>query len=266
MMVSQALRYFGNATLCTLADTGGLWRLGLRSADRLLLGPFRREPIRIRPVVQQMVRAGYSSLPLVALVSVLMGMIMALQSAYQLRKLGGLSLLAGLVSVAIVRELAPLMTAIIVAGRFGSSISAELGTMKVSQEIDALIVMGIDPTSYLVVPRLAALMLSLPCLVVFGDLVGVLGGMGVSVLGLGLSTTAYLMDSLDALQIEDISTGLVKAAAFAAVMGLIGCHQGLKTRGGAEGVGRATTASVVRSLVLIIGADLFVTAYFYVRN
>jgi phospholipid/cholesterol/gamma-HCH transport system permease protein len=193
-------------------------------------------------------------------------MIMALQSAYQLRAYGALDLVSSLVAVSISRELAPLLAAIIVAGRFGSSIAAELGTMRVSNEIDALEVMGIDPTSFLVVPRLVALLLTLPCLTIFADLIGILGGMfvGVGVLDLGLG--AYLEDTVDSLVLQDIYTGLVKSVAFAAIIGLVGCHQGLATRGGAEQVGRATTSAVVRSIVLVIFADLFVTAWFFVRG
>jgi phospholipid/cholesterol/gamma-HCH transport system permease protein len=265
-MRGAAFRFIGGATLNLLADSGAIWRLGLAAGDRFLLGPLRGERPRLKATVVQTVRAGYSSLPLVALISFLMGMIMALQSAYQLYKLGALGLVADLVAIAVTRELAPLLAAVIVAGRYGSSIAAELGTMRVSQEIDALTVMGIDPTAYLVVPRLVALTISLPCLVVFADLIGILGGllMGVTTLGMGLGT--YVADTLDALQLQDIFTGLVKALAFASIIGLIGCHQGLQVRGGAEEVGRATTASVVRSIVLIVGADLFVTALFYIRG
>ena len=193
-------------------------------------------------------------------------MIVALQSAYQLQRMGAVNLVANLVAVIVTRELAPLLTAIVVAGRFGSAIAAELATMKVSQEIDALTVMGIDPVSFLVVPRVLALLISLPCLTVFADLVGILGGLVVAVGSLGLGMSAYVTDSVDALRLEDIVTGLVKAVSFAGIIGLVGCHQGLGTRGGAEEVGRATTASVVRSIVLIIAADLFVTALFYLKR
>ncbi len=249
-----------------MAETGSIWRLGTTAVGRYLAAPMRGQPLRVRAAIQQTVRAGYSSLPLVALISFLVGMIMALQSAYQLRKLGGMSLVAALVAISITRELAPLLTAIIVAGRFGSSIAAELGTMKVSQEVDALKVMGIDPLSYLVTPRLLALMISLPCLTIFGSAIGILGGLVVGVWGLGIGIGTYFLDSLDALKMQDLVTSLVKAAVFAGIIGLVGCHQGLKVQGGAEEVGKATTASVVHSIVLMILADLFVTAIFYLRG
>ena len=260
------LRYVGHSTLSLLADTGSIWRLVVAASSRFALGLPGRERTRFRATILQMVRAGYSSLPLVTLICFLVGMIMALQSAYQLRQLGAMYLVPSLVAISITRELAPLLTAIVVAGRFGSAIAAELGTMKVSQEIDALTVMGIDPVSFLVVPRLTALILTLPCLVVFADVVGILGGLTVGTGVLGIGAGRYVSLTFDALVLQDVITGLVKAVAFAGIIGLIGCHQGLQTRGGAEEVGRATTTSVVRSIVLIIGADLFVTALFFVRG
>jgi phospholipid/cholesterol/gamma-HCH transport system permease protein len=162
--------------------------------------------------------------------------------------------------------MAPLLTAIVVTGRFGSAIAAEIGTMKVTQEIDALVVMGLHPVSFLVLPRLLGLLVTMPCLTVFADLVGIAGGQAVAVSVLGIGARRYTSLTLDALVLEDIFTGLVKAAAFAAIIGLVGCHEGLKTKGGAEEVGRSTTTAVVRSIVLIIAADLFVTALFYVSG
>jgi phospholipid/cholesterol/gamma-HCH transport system permease protein len=222
--------------------------------------------MRLETVVAQASRAGHGSLPLVALICFLVGMIMALQSAYQLERLGGVEFVADLVALAMTRELAPLLAAIIVAGRIGSAIAAELGTMRVSQEVDALEVMGIDPVSFLVVPRLVALTLTLPCLTIFADLLGILGGLVVGVSILGLGATGYMARTVDALLLEDILTGLIKSLVFAGIVGFVGCFQGLRTRGGAEAVGHSTTAAVVRSIVLIVGADLFVTAMFYLRG
>ncbi len=260
------LRAVGRTAQHLLADTGQIWRLAVGAFDRFLIGPFRGEKFRYRAIVQQAVRAGNRSLPLVGLITFLVGMIIALQSAYQLQELGAMNLLGGLVGLAVTRELAPLLTAIIVAGRFGSAIAAELGTMKVSQEIDALTVMGLDPVGYLVVPRLVALLIALPCLTVFADVLGILGGLSVATGLLQMNGSSYLADTVDALVLEDILTGLVKAVAFALIIGLIGCHQGLRVEGGAEQVGQATTTSVVRSIVLVIAADLFVTAIFFLRG
>jgi phospholipid/cholesterol/gamma-HCH transport system permease protein len=260
------LRAVGGAAQHLLSDTGQIWRLAVGAFDRFLIGPFRGETIRYRAIVQQTVRAGNRSLPLVGLITFLVGMIIALQSAYQLRELGAMNLLGGLVGLAVTRELAPLLTAIIVAGRFGSAIAAELGTMKVSQEIDALTVMGLDPVGFLLVPRLVALLVAVPCLTIFADAIGILGGLSVATGVLQMNASVYLADTVDSLVLQDIFTGLVKAIVFAGIIGLVGCHQGLRVQGGAEQVGRATTTSVVRSIMLVIAADLFVTAIFFLRG
>jgi len=262
----RALQFVGGATVNLLADVGEMSRLAATAASRVVVGPFRGQPFRLRATVLQAVKAGNHSLSLVALICFMVGMIIALQSAYQLEKLGSINLVAGLVAISVTRELAPLLTAIVVSGRFGSAVAAELGTMKVSQEIDALTVMGIDPISYLVVPRLLALALALPCLTIFADVVGILGGLAVSVSALEMGSRGYIALTFDSLVLQDIYVGLVKALAFALIIGLVACQQGLQVRGGAEEVGQATTASVVRSIVLIIVADLFVTAVFYVRS
>jgi phospholipid/cholesterol/gamma-HCH transport system permease protein len=259
-------RAVGGSTRDFVADTGSLWRLTVEALERSFVGPFRGDRFRLRATITQAVRAGVDSLPLVALICFLVGMIMALQSAYQLRQLGAMDLVAGLVAVSITRELAPLLTAIVVTGRFGSAIAAELGTMKVTQEIDALQVMGLNPVSFLVVPRVVALVVTMPCLVVFADVIGILGGQAIAVAGLGIGPDRYIALTLDSLVLQDVHTGLIKATAFGAIIGLVGCHEGLNTSGGAEEVGRSTTSAVVRSIVLIIAADLFATALFYVRG
>lgn len=265
-MLTSSLHYVGRHTVNFLGDVGATWRLAVVAGSRFVTGPFRPGNVHLRATIDQCVRAGYSSLPLVALISFLMGMIMALQSAYQLHEMGALDLVAALVAVAVTRELAPLLTAVIVAGRVGSAIAAELGTMKVSQEIDALTVMGIEPVSFLVVPRLVALIVALPCLTIFADLVGILGGYTVAVGALGIGSGTYISNTVDALVLQDLFTGLAKAVVFATIIGLVGCQRGLQTEGGADEVGRSTTSAVVRSIVLVIAADLFVTAFSYVRG
>jgi len=265
-MLTGTLRAMGRFTLDLLADTGAMFRLATEAASRFVLTPVLGRKVRFGATLEQAVRAGYDSLPLVSLICFLVGMIMALQSAYQLRMFEAVELVADLVAVSLSRELAPLLAAIIVAGRYGSAIAAERGTMRVSQEIDALEVMGIDPVSYLVVPRLVGLLVTLPCLTVFADVVGILGGATIGLGVLDMGAGGYLQRTVDALVLQDIFTGLVKSVAFAGIIGLVGCHQGLATRGGAEQVGRATTRAVVRSIVLIIFADLFVTAIFYLRG
>lgn len=248
-----------------LAETGRMWRLAVAAVRQAVVGPFQGQPFRWRATIDQVIRVGNQSLSLVALIAALIGIILALQSAYQLRQLGATHLVANLVAVSVTRELAPLMTAILVAGRAGSAIAAELGTMRVSEEIDALEVIGLDPVDFLVIPRLVALLVAVPCLTLFADLIGILGGCLAGVAALGLSAGAYTADSLSALVLEDIFGGVIKAIVFGGIIGLVACQRGLGTRGGADEVGRSTTTTVVRSIVLIIAADLFVTAVLFVR-
>ncbi|MEM7583195.1 MAG: ABC transporter permease [Acidobacteriota bacterium] len=259
------VRRLGAASQNLLAVFGRQYRLAVQAADRALLGPWRGEPLRLSESLREVHRAGNESLSLVALISVLVGMILAMQSAYQLQQMGAERLVAQLVAVSVTRELAPLLTAILVAGRVGSAISAELGTMKVSQEIDALTVMGIDPIGALVVPRLIGLMVAVPCLTLFADLLGILGGCAIATTLLGQSVSGYLLDSMNALALEDLWGSVLKAFTFGSIIGLVSCHQGLETRGGSGEVGRSTTASVVRSIVAIIIADLIITALLYAR-
>ena len=161
------------------------------------------------------------------------------------------------------RELGPIVTAIVIAGRVGASVTAELGTMKVQEEVDALTTMGIPPIPFLVVPRILALLIMLPCLTVLGNLVGIYGGFLIGVFGLGMDPYLYHKQTFDALVQKDIVTGIVKSFVFALLIGIISTHKGLSVEGGAEGVGRATTQSVVLSIIMIILADCLCTAAFY---
>ncbi len=265
-MFADALGRTGALLLDRLAETGRLWSLALIAGRQTLVGPFRGTPVRVGEACRQVIRSGNQSLPLVSLIAALIGGILALQSAYQLRQLGAENLVADLVAISVTRELAPLMTAILVAGRAGSAIAAELGTMKVSEEIDALTVIGVDPISYLVVPRILGLLIAVPCLTLFADLIAVVGGLLVGVLVLDIGIGTYMADTVASLVMEDLWGGVLKAFVFGGIIGLVACQQGLSTRGGAQAVGRSTTTTVVRSIVLIIAADLFVTALLYVRN
>jgi len=265
-MANVVLQRTGARLLEQLAEVGEMWFLGAATAKRVVVGPFRGRPIRLLATAQQTVRVGNQSLPLVALIAALVGTILTLQSAYQLREMGATQLVAGLVSISVTRELAPLMTGILVAGRAGAAIAAELGTMKVSEEIDALEVIGIDPIHYLVAPRLIALVIAVPCLTLFADLIGILGGCLTGVVVLGVGFESYMSDSMSALVQEDLWGGVLKAGAFGGIIGLVACQQGLSTEGGADEVGRSTTTTVVRSIVLIIAADLLVTAVLFARH
>jgi phospholipid/cholesterol/gamma-HCH transport system permease protein len=225
--------------------------------------PFQGKPLRIRAAILQMDEVGVKSIPIVALVSFVIGIILVLQTAYQLAKFGALDYAASLASVALTREMAPLLTAIVVAGRVSAAFTAELGTMLVTEEIMALEVMAISPIAYLVVPRFIAMLVMLPCLTVLADTIGIIGGYAVGTTAVGIRSSLYIQNTMDSLLMKDIMTGLIKSVVFAAIIAMVGCYMAFVVRGGAEGVGRSTMISVVTSLIAIILADCFFTTIFY---
>ncbi len=227
------------------------------------VAPWTRKPIRWPFVFQQMEEIGVRSIPIVFLATYFIGVILALQTAYQLRQLGAIKLVGALVGVALTRELGPLMTAVVVAGRVGASFTAELGTMKVSDEILALEVMAINPVGFLIRPRFIAMLIMLPCLTILADLFGILGGLTMGVSVLDIDTRLYIKTTLEALTLKDIFTGLIKSVVFAIIITINSCYQALIVEGGAAGVGRYTMISVVTSLLTIILADFFFTAVFF---
>ncbi|MBN2288132.1 MAG: ABC transporter permease [Candidatus Glassbacteria bacterium] len=253
----------GRWGLQSLENVYFTFRLILQSLYWTFVAPFAGKGLRVGSSFDEMVKVGVSAVPIVALISFSIGLILAMQSAYQLEQFGATIFTADLVAVAQTRELGPLMTAIIVAGRSGSGIAAEIGTMKVGEEIDALRSMGFHPIKFLVVPKLIALAIMVPCLTVLADFIGIAGGFSMAVLSLNLGFTRYLNRTIFALVFKDMITGLIKSFVFALLIGLTGCYMGFKVEGGAEGVGRRTTQSVVVSIFLIILADSFFTALFY---
>jgi phospholipid/cholesterol/gamma-HCH transport system permease protein len=219
--------------------------------------------LRRKAFIKQLVFIGNESFPIVALVTASVGAVLALQAAYQLKQFGAIFYTGGLVAVSLARELGPVVTAIVIAGRVGASITAELGTMKVQEEVDALLTMGISPVPFLVVPRLLAIGIMLPCLTILGDAIGMAGGWLIGTAGLGIPSSLYLEKSFDSLVPKDLITGVVKSFFFALLIGAIAIYKGLSVEAGAEGVGRATTQSVVLSIISIIVADCLFTATFY---
>ena len=211
--------------------------------------------LRKEDTLLTMQKTGFDALPIVGLISLLLGMILAFMSSVQLKQFGADIYVASLVAVAMVRELGPVMTAIIVAGRSGSAYAAEIGTMKVSEEVDALFTMGFDPTRFLVVPKMVAAVVMVPLLTMFSDVFSILGGMLVGVFMLDLTPNAYLAETVRFLESRDIVWSFVKSASFAVLIAWIGCLRGFQVRGGADSVGQATTSAVVSSLFLIILAD-----------
>lgn len=210
-----------------------------------------------------MERTGADAVPIVILINFLVGFVMAFQGAVQLKQFGANIFVADLVGLSITRELGPLMTAIILCGRSGASFAAELGSMKVAEEIDALRTMGFGPLRFLVLPRTLALMIVLPLLTLIGDLVGMAGGLAVGITNLDLSISGYLIETEKALTPWDVFSGVIKSVVFAMIISLIACQQGLATTGGAEGVGRRTTSAVVTILFTLILADAAFTIFFF---
>jgi phospholipid/cholesterol/gamma-HCH transport system permease protein len=228
-----------------------------------LVKPFQGKPLRLRAAVVQMDEVGVKSIPIVALVSFVIGIILVLQTAYQLEKFGAVIYAASLAAVALTREMAPLLTAIVLAGRVSAAFTAELGTMLVTEEIMALEVMAISPISYLVVPRFIAMIVMLPCLTVIADVIGMIGGYVVGTCAIGIRSELYIQSTIDSLLLKDIMSGLIKSFVFAIIIAMVGCYMAFVVRGGAEGVGRSTMISVVTSLISIILADCLFTAIFY---
>lgn len=228
-----------------------------------VVGPFKKRPVNYDHLIDQAVLMGVKSVGIVFFVTFFTGVVLTMQSAYQLSQFGATIYVASLVSVSLCRELGPVLTALVIAGRIGAAITAEIGSMKVSEQIQALETMAINPVRYLMVPKLLALLVMLPCLTVIGDCAGMLGGYLIGVFNLKINSALYIQTSLKFLQLKDIYTGLSKSLVFAAIIALVGCYQGFRTQGGAAGVGQATTRSVVVSFILIIIADCLLTGIYY---
>lgn len=261
--MTAILASIGRGVLDTFRYVGGITRLAQEAIYWTFVAPVKGKGLRWRSSIRQMVIVGFNSLPIVAVIGFFIGVILALQGANELKRFGAIRYVVDLVAVSMTRELGPLITAIIVAGRSGSAFAAELGTMKVSEEIDALQTMGLNPTKFLVVPKLLATMIMLPCLTTMSDLAGILGCMVFVLFEVGMSIPTYFVAVQDALLLNDVFTGLIKSLVFAFLITKIGCYEGFSVVGGAEGVGRATTSSVVKSIFMIIVADLVFTAIFY---
>lgn len=223
--------------------------------------------VRWEEVRFTMKRAGADGLPIVALISLLLGLIMAFMSSLQLKQFGANIYVANLVTLAMVRELGPIMTAILVAGRSGSAFAAEIGTMVVNDEVNALVTMGFDPIRFLAVPKVLAAMAVVPILTVYADLFAILGGLIVGITGLDLTFFTYIQQTKASIRIFDLVTSLIKALVFAMLISGIGCQRGFQVKGGAEGVGMSTTSAVVSAIFLIILADsAFAIMLHYIRQ
>ena len=229
----------------------------------LVVAPLRGKGFRLRSAIEHFVEFGVRSLPIVGMICFLVGVIIALQSSYTLDKWGANRFIATLVAVSALREMAPLMTAVLITGRSGSAITAEIGTMKVGEEIDALDVMGINPIKYLVAPKFVAMVLAVPCVTVIGMFIMIFGGYAASVFVVGVDSWIYVDMTVQAVAEKDLFMGLTKSLFFGIAICWVGVYRGLQVEGGAEGVGRQTTSSVVTSIFLIIMIDLVFTVLFY---
>lgn len=214
--------------------------------------------------MDEMVAAGIGAVPIVALTAFCLGLILAFEGGSQLRKLGALELVIPLVAIGITREAGPLITAITVSGRSGSAFSAEIGAMVITDEINVLKTMALDPVQLLVSPKFLALLVVMPCLTVVADVAGILAGGLFVYTTVGIGLWPYLRAALDALYVRDIASGLIKSIVFATLISQIGCLQGFRVRGSPQNLGRATTSAVVTSIFLVIVADLLFTALFYI--
>jgi phospholipid/cholesterol/gamma-HCH transport system permease protein len=219
-----------------------------------------RPPYDVPELLRQMVRVGVDSVPVVFVTTLFTGMVMALQTFNGFARFHAESLVGSVVALSLTRELSPVLTGLMVTGRVGSAMAAELGTMRVTEQIDALTALATEPVQYLIVPRVAASILMLPLLVVMGDAVGIYGGYFVAVQLLGANPVSYIDNSFKYLYVgDDIVSGIIKAAVFGLIFSLIACVRGYYTEGGAEGVGRSTTRAVVSGSLTILVADFFLT-------
>jgi len=252
------LEWLGSRSLSFLEESGRMLIL----LGKTLRGIFKR-PFPLRLTIQQMEEVGVRSMPVVMITAIFTGAVLALQTFSGFKRFGAEGLVGTVVALSMTRELGPVLASIMVAGRVGSAMAAELGTMRVTEQIDALVTLATDPVNYLVVPRFVASLIMLPFLVVFADLIGIFGGYTVAVTALGTSSSIYVNRTLQYLEFADITVGLFKSAVFGMIIALVGCYMGFFTSGGAEGVGKATTRAVVVASILILISNYFLTAFFF---
>jgi phospholipid/cholesterol/gamma-HCH transport system permease protein len=252
------LRPIGRVAISFLEATGRLALFTARGVSHWV-----RPPFFPRLILRQMIDIGYFSLPVVGMTAVFTGMVLALQSYSGFARFNAESAIATVVVLSITRELGPVLAGLMVAGRIGAAIAAEIGTMRVTEQVDALTTLSTNPVKYLVAPRLIAGTIMLPCLVLIADIIGVFGGYLISVFKLDFNATNYLQLTWEFLKPMDVISGLVKAAVFGFIVTLMGCYHGYNSRGGAQGVGRATTNAVVSASMLILAANYVLTSIFF---
>jgi phospholipid/cholesterol/gamma-HCH transport system permease protein len=251
----------GRAVIAACTETGKVALFAVAGLSHIVRPPFYG-----RLFLNALLDIGYFSLPVVALTAVFTGMVLALQSYTGFSRVSVQGAVANLVVLSVTRELGPVLAGLMVAGRVGAAMAAELGTMRVTDQIDALTTLSTNPMKYLVAPRLLAGIVALPLLVLIADIIGVMGGFIVSTLKLGFNQSAYMANTIDFLQTEDVVSGLAKASVFGFLIALMGCYQGYNSKGGAQGVGAATTAAVVSASILILASDYVLTEMFFSQS
>ena len=248
----------GRVVLAAFEAIGELSIFTVRALSHVL-----RPPFFFRQTMVQRFRIGYLSLPVIALTAFFTGGVLALQIYYGGSEFNSEGIVATIVALGITRELGPVLAGLMVAGRTSAAIAAELGTMRVTEQIDALSTLSTNPYKYLVVPRIMAAIITLPILVVLADVIGILGGYTVAAYSLGFNPSAYVINTWNFLETPDITSGMVKAAVFGLIIALMGCFQGFRSAGGAQGVGRATTNAVVTASILILAANYVMTSLLF---
>jgi len=252
--MTAVLERIGLVFLHIFEETG-LW---FRMLWRTIVWTFRR-PFEGREWLRQMVRLGVDSIPVVVLTSLFTGAVLALQTYNGFRRVHAENFVGSVVALAMLRELAPVLVALMVTGRVGSSMAAEIGTMRVTEQLDALKALAVDPIQYLFVPRVISGLIMLPLLTILGDALGIYGGYLVAVKLMEANPVIYSQNTFQFLSMNDLWSGVIKSGAFGLILTLTGCVRGYYTTGGAEGVGRATTAAVVEASLIILLADFFLT-------
>ena len=254
------LARIGHFVLALLAEIG---RLALFLRDALFIGLLPRwYP---RQLFIQLMRMGYHSLPVIGLTAFFTGGVLALQIYIGSSRFNAENLVSSIVALGITRELGPVLAALMMAGRVSAAIAAELGTMRVTEQIDALTTLSVHPMKYLVAPRIIAGVIALPLLVLVADIIGIMGGYIVGTRSLGFNSGSYLANTVNFLELQDVTSGLIKAAVFGFILAFMGCYHGFNSRGGAQGVGRATTNAVVSASILILAANYVLTSTLFAQ-
>lgn len=256
--IENFLRTLGKPLVKFIISLGELTLFILKASYNALTPPFY-----VKNFIKQILDIGFYSLPVVGLTTIFAGMVIAMQSYSGFSSVGAESMVADVVLISVTRELAPVLSALMVAGRIGAAMAAEIGTMKVTEQLDALVTLSTNPFKYLFAPRIWGGLVVLPFLVLFGDVIGIFGGYVVGIYKLGFNPANYINATLEYLQALDIITGVVKAAVFGFIISLMGCYNGYKSKGGAQGVGEATTNAVVSASILILIFNYLITEIFF---